>query len=641
MSAAAYIALYQLIVKPHYWEKTQHGHHLQATQPTLTSVKVVRRRRTTSMSADKKIALPGDPRTSMQRVRATCDVIALYLKQHALQQKKRRFGLSTLDPWLVALLLLTVTVSVTATWYSFLHHDIIIYGDSYSHMRIARSVFDSATPGAAQLGAVSLPLPHLIMLPFIWNDYLWRTGLAGCIPSMICYTIAAVYLFLAARRLSNNSCAAFVSSLAFTLNPNIIYLQTTPLSEPVCFATSTAACFYFIVWVQTDKTQYLIITAAVTFLATIASYDGWMLFFVIFMLIPMIGYVRHHHRQQIEAHLLIYGILGSFGIILWLLWNEVIFGNLFYFKQGVYSSENQIQYYFHAQVSVTDHSLWEAVRYYAFACLDNLGPMVAIVAVIAFVKYIVVRRDITLRRNVAEILAPLPFLTPLVFYVISFYTGQVVALVPGVSSQLFNARFGSQAAIPAALFIATLVPGTLQFFRPYTHLVVHALLCGILIGQSIVIWHTEIVTLEDGQYGNSCTAYQVVDAFLAQHYNGGMILDDTYLGSPNESQEVGIDFKNIIYQGSGNLWKRALNNPGAMAEWVIIGIRSQGSPYPVQVNTTSSLFRSQFKLVASGGGYDLYLRNNHPPLATKPLPAQLQKEHPYCGTGKLPQPGKW
>src|SRR5689334_13681441 len=29
-SAAAYMALYQLFTKPHYWEKTEHGLHLQA-----------------------------------------------------------------------------------------------------------------------------------------------------------------------------------------------------------------------------------------------------------------------------------------------------------------------------------------------------------------------------------------------------------------------------------------------------------------------------------------------------------------------------------------------------------------------------------------------------------------------------------
>ena len=40
-----------------------------------------------------------------------------------------------------------------------------------NHMLIARRVLMADTPGAAQLGAVWLPLPHILMLAFIWNNW--------------------------------------------------------------------------------------------------------------------------------------------------------------------------------------------------------------------------------------------------------------------------------------------------------------------------------------------------------------------------------------------------------------------------------------------------------------------------------------
>jgi hypothetical protein len=40
MSTAAGMALYQLIFKPHYWEKTQHGFHLGTPQPAPAQVPV-------------------------------------------------------------------------------------------------------------------------------------------------------------------------------------------------------------------------------------------------------------------------------------------------------------------------------------------------------------------------------------------------------------------------------------------------------------------------------------------------------------------------------------------------------------------------------------------------------------------------
>ena len=46
----------------------------------------------------------------------------------------------------------------------------MLYGDAVAHINIARRVFDSRTPGLLQLGTVWLPLPHLLMIPFLISD---------------------------------------------------------------------------------------------------------------------------------------------------------------------------------------------------------------------------------------------------------------------------------------------------------------------------------------------------------------------------------------------------------------------------------------------------------------------------------------
>src|SRR5271169_2885230 len=61
------------------------------------------------------------------------------------------------------------------------------YGDAEAHLNIARRIFDSRTPGYEQLGTVWLPLPHLLMIPFAMHDAWWRNGLAGAIPSSVCF----------------------------------------------------------------------------------------------------------------------------------------------------------------------------------------------------------------------------------------------------------------------------------------------------------------------------------------------------------------------------------------------------------------------------------------------------------------------
>src|SRR6266702_4597525 len=59
----------------------------------------------------------------------------------------------------------------------------VLYADTMSRLDIARKVIDNLTPGFAQVGNVWLPLPQLLMVPFIWNNFLWHSGIAGALMS--------------------------------------------------------------------------------------------------------------------------------------------------------------------------------------------------------------------------------------------------------------------------------------------------------------------------------------------------------------------------------------------------------------------------------------------------------------------------
>src|SRR4051812_45165861 len=86
-------------------------------------------------------------------------------------------------------------ISLAATIWSLQQGYILAYGDAESHLDIAKRVINGLTPGFGQLGGIWLPLHHILMLPFVWNDWLWRTGLAGSFVSMGSYVISALCLF--------------------------------------------------------------------------------------------------------------------------------------------------------------------------------------------------------------------------------------------------------------------------------------------------------------------------------------------------------------------------------------------------------------------------------------------------------------
>src|SRR5438309_5554127 len=101
------------------------------------------------------------------------------------------------ETWVLALL--AVCVSIAAFLFYFDHRCILLYGDAVAHINIARRVFDSRTPGLLQLGTVWLPLPHLLMVPFLLSRFLWQTGIGGSIPSMLAYVFSVAGIFQLVR----------------------------------------------------------------------------------------------------------------------------------------------------------------------------------------------------------------------------------------------------------------------------------------------------------------------------------------------------------------------------------------------------------------------------------------------------------
>jgi Dolichyl-phosphate-mannose-protein mannosyltransferase len=540
------------------------------------------------------------------------------------------------DPWLVATFLTSCITSIVSLWYFFHNHQILLIGDTYSHVLIARRLLDNLTPGVAQLGGIWLPLPHLLMLPFIWNDYLWRTGLAGSFVSMPCYATAALYLFLAARRLTHNSPASFVGTLLFILNPNILYLQATPLSELVLITALVMAVYYFLAWAQEDKLKYLVWAAAATFLATLARYDAWLLLPVFLFLIAVIGKLKHLPWAHIESNLLAFGSLGGLGIVLWLLWCGIIFGDPLYFQHSSYSSQGQQQNLIRLHLLFTYHNLWQSLRTFALDSMLNVGAIAFVLATVAVVIFYL-RRRIT-----PDMLAASAFLVPFAFYVLSLYTGQAALFVPGASPSLahtarnltnYNARYGAQMVAPAAFFLSTLVA---RWPRGRANIIPQVILSVTIVAQSIIITASGgIISLQEGQYGLDCAQLHPLVVYLAEHYTGGRILEDTYsAGTYSLDADVGVDFKNVIYEGSGEFWDQALRNPAVVVDWVIANPRDGGDPVARHINVASAAFLSQFSLVAQeAGGLSLYHRNGLPPLPTRPVSPDLLTMHRLCGGG--------
>src|SRR5262249_50969890 len=132
------------------------------------------------------------------------------------------------------------------------------------------------------IGTVWLPLPHLIMTPLVGNDRLWQTGLAGAIPVAVCFVLAGTFLFASVKAAFESRCAAGAAAAFLVLNPNLLYLQATPMTEPI-FLACLMALFYFTVRFRRTQSVWVVIGCGLAaFAGSLTRYEGW-------FLIPFVG----------------------------------------------------------------------------------------------------------------------------------------------------------------------------------------------------------------------------------------------------------------------------------------------------------------------------------------------------------------
>ena len=240
-----------------------------------------------------------------------------------------------------AVLASCLTLSAIAAIWSWRHGAMLNYGDAVAHLHIARRVFDSRHPGITQLGSVWLPLPHLLLIPFVAVYSWWANGIAGLIPSALAYLAACAGIYRLARNWLHPTAAALALAF-FATNTNLLYLQTTAMTEPLFLCeviwsasgwssgaelrqerrTAPHACFGCI--------------AAVLVAAVFTRYDGWIMALLAW---TGIGIDCFAAAACARAAFWLASAVVVAAPIAWFVYNAVVFGDWLDFARGPYSAK--------------------------------------------------------------------------------------------------------------------------------------------------------------------------------------------------------------------------------------------------------------------------------------------------------------
>lgn len=436
---------------------------------------------------------------------------------------------------------LAVLVAAAAWWF-FRHGYILYYGDAAAHLNISRSIIDSRTPGYDQLGTVWLPLLHVICLPFVRNDWLWSTGLAGTLPVAICFVIAGSCFYLAARLAYRDAFAAAIVVACFALNPNLLYLASIPMTEVVFFAGLSVLLLAFFAFRESQRMRWVFVGAIASCAMSLTRYDGW-------FLIPFAGVTfALFSKERRWGIFLFFGILASLAPLYWMGHNYWETNDALDFIRGPYSA-----------AAIQGDRPYPGLHNWAVACLYYFkagqlctGWPLLVLGVIGV--YCAAQE---------RVLVPVGFLllTPL-FYVWSIHSSKTPIHVPDLPPfSYYNTRYGIALLAPAAFAAGAIVLILPQRMRKWAVLVPLIAIGGWLARPGEGHW----ICWKESQVNSvGRRAWVAAGAeFLRRHDHAtqGIL---TYSGSGDLAEifpEVFVPLADTLHIGNGPAWLAAITRP--------------------------------------------------------------------------------
>lgn len=461
--------------------------------------------------------------------------------------------------YLVVLILLSLSVVSIACFILFLRNGLgLAYNDARSHLDIGRRVVEGLKPGFAQLGSVWLPLPHLLMTPTIANDFMWHSGLAGAIQSMIAFVATGYLIYRILEKLQVGKLGRLVGVLIFATNLNILYLQSTAMTELLLIGTMTAAVYELINYHQDDQIATLVKAAFWVMLATLVRYDGWFLLFISALLVAYHAWGRKNLKKS-EGVFVLFCTLAGFGIFAWLMWNAAIFKDPLYFAFGPYSAHAQQEQLAEAGVLITQKNWFQSIKTYWFAMLYNSGTFTVLLSLVGATLILINKK-----LSPATRFASLALLAPLAFNVLALYLGHSVLFVQGLNGDTwFNVRYGIMMIPSIAVFVGFLIDRIKNF---------RWVVIGFLLFVSFfTIMNKDAVVIDDGRVGSSQKNVSEVSGWLQRNSTNqpGFIL----ISAASHDAIIfssGLPMKRFIHEGTGAYWLNATEAPDRWARWIVM-----------------------------------------------------------------------
>jgi hypothetical protein len=489
--------------------------------------------------------------------------------------------------------------------------------DARAHLVVARRILDSLTPGWQQIGAVWLPLPHLLNMLPVQVDALYRNGLSGVAISILSMGLGAGSLAWLLLRTTGSITAALTGAALLMVNPNVLYLQSTPMTEPLLFGLTLFAVATTAAWTEPRSavpaeagnyrevagsrqpevrsqsetasrtphpaprhaaTPSPLLPGVALAAACLTRYEAWPITAAILGLALLVLLRRGEPWLP--------SLMDVARLALWPAIAIVVFSANSRWVVGSWFVPND--FFVPENVEAIGRPLvaWEQLREglveLAGPWLPRAGYLGAALVVWAYAR--------SARR------APLLLLLALA-------GAAAVPMTAYLQGHPFRIRYDAPLVIAAAALAAGGIGVLWRPLRPF----VAALLLILVVRDAWPLDRAAPLVVESQREARSMEGRRAITAYLQSHYDGDTIMMS--MGSlghyMHDVSLAGFDIRNFLHEGNGEIWRFAMLEPRGHAGWLIIEGSAEGGDALHHASLRARWLHG-FEKVAEGGGATLY-----------------------------------
>jgi len=476
--------------------------------------------------------------------------------------------------------------------------------DARGHLIVARRIIDSLTPGWQQVGAIWLPLPHLLNFIPVQLDVLYRTGASAVAISVVAFALAAAAIAWIVLQLTDSTPAALAATAVFVLNPNVVYLQATPMTEPLLLGLTTLGVALLLAWTAAGgapdgRTRPRgTVIGVVLALACLTRYEAWP---VTYAALAAALWTRWRQGEPPAASTLAIiriAVYPTAAILGFALFSRVVIGQWFV-SGDFFVPENPAQ---GLPLAAANLIVW-GTRALSGASVSAIG--VAGCAVLLTAGVLVKRRAGALVALSLAATAAVPwvafidghpfrirYMVPLIA-IEAVATGVLVDCLAGFVGRPFQGRRSGDGKRVALRALSVLAIGIAAFE-------LHPL-------------DVKAPMVLEAQWDrvNFAPRHAVTMCIRARYHGESIMASMGSLGHyMQETSLEGFNLRDFLHEGNGDLWQAALEAPRLYVGWLLVEEKAEGGDMLYRRAREHPEFLQGFARVCEGGGVALYERQN-------------------------------